>query len=253
MFFLLYGCASLMHTRKSQFTVAVDAYGNDDYLTSKKYLIAPGDSTIDENSLQFLEFSAILNKAMLAKEYVETKDWFDADLIVFLSYGISDPQEYESVRTLPVWGETGISSIKTTSQTNTSSYGSVYGSAIRNSNNVYGSGYGTSNKNTTTNVTTNVTPSYGITGYKQLSSTYTKYLRYLEIDTYDLNVYRSTKKMKMVWTITMSSAGSGGDLRKVFPFMIVAGSGYFGKSSGEKKTIVIYEDDSRVLQLKGIE
>lgn len=243
--FLLTSCASMYNTTSNpRYVVEVDAYGNDSYLNSKKYILASGDSTVNENSLQYIEFSDYIRKILNSKGYAETTSWDDADLMIFFRYGISDPQTFQSTRSVPVWGQTGISSVNTTSQTTGSAYGSVYGS----SNSAYGSASG----NSTTNTRTNVTPSYGITGYREQTSTDTEYFRYVTLSAYDLNVYKVNKKEKIVWNTILTSSGYSDDLRRVIPYMVVTGSSYIGKSSGEKKSLEIYENDERVNQLKGI-
>jgi len=242
---LFTGCASMYNTASSErYVIDVDAYGNDSYLNSKKYILASGDSTVNESSLQYIEFSDYIRKILSSKGYIETTSWDDADLMIFFKYGISDPQTFQATRSVPVWGKTGVSSVNTTSQTTGSAYGSVYGS----SNSAYGSASG----NSTTTTTTNVTPSYGVTGYRQQTSTYTKYFRYVTLYAYDLNEYKVNEKEKIAWNTIITSDGSSDDLRKVIPYMVTVGASYFGKSSGQKKSLEIYGNDERVNQLKGV-
>jgi len=243
--FLVVGCATMYNTANTErYVIAVDAYGNDSYLNSKTYILASGDSTVNESSLQYIEFSDYIRKILNSKGYIETTSWDDADLMIFFRYGISDPKTFQATRSVPMWGQTGVSSVNTTSQTTGSAYGSVYG----NSNSAYGSASG----NSTTTTRTNVNPTYGVTGYRQQTSTYTKYFRYVTLTAYDLNVYKENEKEKIAWNTILTSSGSSDDLRKVIPYMVTVGASYFGKSSGEKKSLEIYGNDERVNQLKGI-
>jgi hypothetical protein len=66
-----------------------------------------------------------------------------------------------------------------------------------------------------------------------------------------LDTYAKSGKEKIVWSTSITSTGSSGDIRRVFPYLIVAGQTYFGKSSGEKIVVKVYEGDQRVTQLKG--
>jgi len=243
--FLFASCATMNNTTRAlRYVMEVDAYGNDNYLNSKKYILASGDSTVNENNLQYIEFSDYIRKVLNSKGYIETTSWGDADLMIFFTYGISDPQTFQTTRSIPMWGQTGISSVNTTSQTTSYANGSVYGS----SNSAYGSAYG----NSTTNTRTNVTPSYGVTGYRQQTSTHTRYFRYLTLSAYDLNEYKANENEKIVWNTIITSSGFSDDLRRVIPYMVIGGGPYFGKNSGEKKSLEIYENDERVNQLKGI-
>jgi hypothetical protein len=217
-------------SNKSRFIIEVDSYGNDSYLLNKRYLLATGDSTINENDLQYIEFSEYVKKALDHKGYSETKNPEEADVVVFFKYGISDPQTFQRTVSIPTWGQTGVKSTNTTG-------------------NVYVNPYG---KNINYNQTTTSTPTYGVTGYRTVNQTITQYLRFLTITVYDSNEYKETGKDKIVWNTIITSSGSSGDLRKVFPYLIVAGQNFFGLSSGERKEVNIYEGDERINQLKGI-
>jgi len=235
----------LMSCATTHFVVEVDAYGSDNYLKKRKYIIVSGDSALNENNLQYIEFSDYIREILDDKGYVEAENLDDANLMIFFRYGISDPKTFQQTYSVPVWGQTGISSINTTGY----SMGSAYGSATGVGNTVYGSAYGSSYGNSTTKVNYN----YGVTGYRQETATYTTYFRYLILDVYDLNAYRKQGKPKMVWNTKVTSSGSSGDLRLVIPYMLAASSSYFGKNSNTKQTLKIQENYIRVKQLKGIE
>ena len=72
------------------------------------------------------------------------------------------------------------------------------------------------------------------------------------IEAVDIPTYRSKKKVVQVWKTGIVSVGSSGDLRRVFPVMIGAASSYLGTNTGEIRTVNLYEDDPRVLLVKGI-
>jgi len=232
---------TLTNCATTNFVVGVDAYGDDSRLERKTYVLASGDSTLNENSLQFIEFSNYIRKILHNKGYIETTNSNNADLVIFFRYGISDPQTFQETYSIPVYGQTGISSMKTTSYTTGSAYGSAYGYG----NTVYGSAYGSSYKNSVTNVT----PTYGVTGYRQETNTYVSYFRYLTLNAYDMKY----SKPKMEWSIALTSSGSSDDLRRVIPYMLAVGEPYFGKNSDKKLTLKILENDVRVKRLKGIE
>lgn len=227
---MLTSCASTYNTTNDRYVVEVDAYGNDGYLNSKKYIIASGDSTIKESSLQYLEFSEYIKKLLASKGYVETQDWDNADLMIFFKYGISDPATFQQTYAVPTWGQTGVSSTTT-------------------KGNVYVNPYG---NNIDYNQTTTSNPTYGVTGSRNVTKTYTQYFRYITLTAYDLNAYKKSDKEKIIWNTIITSSGSSDDLRKVIPYMVVAGGSYIGKSSGEKKSVGVYSNDERVKQLKGI-
>jgi hypothetical protein len=231
--FLLPSCETTSNASSSKtvFIIEVDAYGNENFASGRKYIIATGDALINESDLQYLEFAEYIKKTLAAKGYAETSDPKEANLFVSFKYGISDPKIYQSTVSKLIWGQTGVSSTNTTGTVN--AFVNPYGG------------------NATYSQTTTNTPTYGITGARDVTETIIKYLRYLTISVYDLDTYAKSGKEKIVWSTSITSTGSSGDIRRVFPYLIVAGQTYFGKSSGEKIVVKVYEGDQRVTQLKG--
>lgn len=168
----------------------------------------------------------------------EINDKKKADMCILVTYGISDESYIETVP-FPIWGQTGISSINTTSNTS----GSAYGSASRIGNSVYGSVQG----NSSTNTTTRVNPSYGITGYSSVDRKVTVFRRVLNIYAYDNT---QTNEATMLWKTNIISDGRSSDLRNVLPAMAFCGVGYLGKSSGETKNYYVFEDQENFLSWK---
>ena len=147
--------------------------------------------------------------------------------MIFYQYGNSNPQIFERDVIVPVWGQTGISSSRTTITKNT-----------------YGSGYTQNTYNS---------PSYGVVGSNVVKQTGVKYLRYITFSAYDANHYRNTGNNKMIWLVEVTSEGWSDDLRYIFPFMLVASEPYIGKSSGQKIKVSIPDEptDNKVIQLRG--
>ena len=127
---------------------------------------------------------------------------------------------------VPVWGQTGISSSRTTITTSSSG---------RISSQTYN------------------TPNYGVVGSNVVRETDITYLRYLTISAYDVDFYKRTGDNKMIWLAELTSQGSKDDLRYIFPFMLVAAEPYIGRSSGQKVEVIIPDEpaDNRVIQLRG--
>lgn len=220
---------SLSSCSSTHYVVEVDSYGSDSYLIEKKYFLSSADTTINENNLQYIEFSNYLRKALNQKGYSESQKPDEADLVVFFNYGISDPETFQRTVYLPTWGQTGVSSTNTSGTIDVNAY----------------------NNKVNYNQKTTSTPKYGITGYRPENQTITQYLRYLTITAYDFNAYKENGSQKIIWNVNITSSGTSSDLRKVFPYLIVAGKNYYGQNSGEKKKIIIKERDYRVKELKG--
>ena len=229
--FFLVSCTMTNMTTNSvtQFLIEVDSYGEDSMLTKKNCFLYISDSTINTSDLQFQEFYGYVSKTLKNKGYRIVDSIELANIIVFFNYGISDPNTQEYTRSVPVWGQTGISSTTTTGTV----YVNPYSNNIRYNQNSYN------------------TPTYGVTGYRAIQGTSTTYRRYLNLVAYDFDYFVKNNKEKRLWQTVITSTGFTGDLRKVFPIMIVGAKNYIGHSSGEKKEIPIYENDNEVQILKG--
>ena len=221
--FLMAGCA----TMQPQFSVRVDSIAG---ATADKnsYILLPGNKDTKVEDLQFKEYAAYVNRALIKQGFVPAESFEKANVAIFLVYGIGDPQERQYSYSLPTWGQTGVSSSHTTGTI--SSYGG------------YGSYSGT----------TTYTPTYGVTGSTTHIGSHTTYFRFMVLDAVDLDEYKKSKKEVQLWKTTVASAGSSGDLRQVFPILVAASQQYVGKNTGQKVEVDLYEEDERVIQIKGV-
>lgn len=182
----------------------------------KSYILLPGDNETPSNDLHFQEFAAYVDRALAYRGFVHVENSDEAVLAIYLVYGIGDPQQRVYSYSVPQWGQTGVRSA------------TIHGDTI------------------------SFTPDYGITGYATHVQSYTTYSRYVILDTYDLEVYRNQKEFKPLWRTTVTSTGPNDDLRQVFPALIAFSRNFFGTNTGQKVEGYIYEDDPRVLEIKGI-
>jgi hypothetical protein len=219
----LAGCAI-----RPTFQVKVDSISGPDASIKTKYLLLPGLKDADVNDLQFKEYATYVDRALTYKGFIKANDFQDANIVIFIVYGIGDPQTQQYSYALPMWGQTGVSSSTT--------YGtlSTYGR--------YGTYQGT----------TTYTPSYGITGYIPMVGAYTTYFRFLILDAINLDEYKSSQKILQLWKTTVTSIGSSGDLRKVFPYLVAACRPYLGTNTGQKVEIMLAEDDNTVIEIRGL-
>ena len=221
--FLFSGC--------TRYEVNVDSMGSIQNKT--KYVLMSGLEGVSETDLEFREYANYINNALKMKGF-EKVSFDEADVIIFLSYGISRPQERSVSHSTPIYGTTGVSSSTSTSDSRVSgnlvSYGSV----------------GQYNGNIQTTKTTQYTPSYGVVGYKNSTNRYTIFTRYYKLRTLDI------KQKIELWNTMVTSTGSSGDLRRVLPVLVGASQQYIGVNTGKKIRLEIGEEDERVLEVKGI-
>ena len=216
------GCATT-----PEFHVNVDSISAPAASSKTRYLLFPGVKGVNEGDLQYQEYASYVERALSSKGYVKASSFQEADIAIFLAYGIGDPETHQYTYSLPIWGQTGVVSSNT--------YGTV---------NTYG--------NTATySGTTPYTPTYGVTGSKTHSGSYTTFFRYMFLDAVDLDEYRKTKKEKQIWKISVSSSGSSGDLRRVFPILVAASKPHIGTNTGKKVKVSLKETDKRVIEVIG--
>jgi hypothetical protein len=206
---------------------SVDSLARQDAQGKRTYLLLPGNKDVQVTDLQFQEYAEYIHRALAARGLVHASNFESADLAVFLSYGIGDPQTHQYTYSLPVWGQTGYSGSTTS------------GTATR-----YGN-YGTYSGTTT------YTPTYGLTGYTTEVGRYTIYFRYFLLDAYDLSAYTRDKKLSQVWRSTVTSVGSSGDLRRVFPAMVAGSADRLATNTGQKVEFAMEEQHPSVLHIKG--
>ncbi|HVC28104.1 MAG TPA: hypothetical protein VNF48_00990 [Gammaproteobacteria bacterium] len=195
--------------------------------TRKTYIILPGNKGITPDDLQFQEYASELTRALQIRGFAPANAAQDADMIIVLSYGIGNPQSHEYSYVMPMFGQTGISSSYTSGVIN--SYGST-------------SSYSGS---------TTYVPSYGITGYVPTVSEYTTYFRFAIITAYDPKALEQSHTQMELWQTTITSTGSSGDLRRIFPILIASGEPYFTTNTGQQVHRTLYENDDMVLDVKG--
>ncbi len=182
-------------------------------VNGQKVYVAPRDSVISENDLQFLEFAKDLKLAISRKGGIIVTDPYEADQIVLLQYEMSGPQK--TSKRVAEWGPTSVRSSSS--------------SMVFNDRSAQGTTYYNYN--------------YGIVGESTIERTeYTRYITIVALE----NEALKKKIAVQLWQTTVYSRGSSRDMREVFPVLMVAAEKYIGKTTKQAVTLEIYEDDSRI-------
>ena len=219
----LTGCATV----HQPYIVNVDSINDPQTAFKTKYLLLSGIKDVGEDDLQFREYAGYVDRALAMIGYTKATSFDEAEIAVYLSYGIGDPESHTYSYSVPTWGQTGVSSSIT--------YGTV---------NVYGNTASYSG-------TTTYAPQYGVIGSRTHVDTIVTYYRYMILDVVDLEKYRETEEKRQLWKTTATSTGTSGDLRRVFPILVAASKEYFGTNTGKRLRIILYENDERVIEVKG--
>ena len=215
-----FGCVRAYH-------VQIDSISDRTVQLEKIYQILPGNRDTSANDLQFKEFAGYLVKALAMQGYRLATASEPAQMDVYLSYGLGDPEKHTYSYSEPVWGQTGTEVYSQTNQVNNPD-------------------------NTVSQFsTTYVEPEYGVTGYTTQTGEYTVYKKYCIIDAYDIKDGSAGSKLKEIWKTSLSATGKSKDLRKVFPAMIAAAVSYIGSNTGEEIMVQIGEDSEVLKTVRG--
>ena len=217
---VLSGCVS------PSYRVGVNGFSDPNFTGGRSYYLLSGKKDVSVDDLEFREYATYLRRGLGQAGFSESATLDQADLAIFISYGIGDAKEQAYSYSLPVYGQTG-------------------GGTYNFSGTTY-SGYGSA----TTYGTISQTPQYGVVGSEQISGTTITYLRYLTVDALDMKPFRDEKKTVSVWRTDVMSRGSSSDLRNVFPILVAACTPHFGKNTKKQIVIVITEADKRVQLIK---
>lgn len=224
LFVFLHGCATA-----PAFYVSVDSISAPTAAIKTKYILLPANEGVAECDLQYREYTSYVERALNSRGYIKSASFQEADIAIFLGYGIGAPKTHQYTYSLPAYGQTGVSSSHTNSTVN------VYGN------------------NATYSGTTTYTPSYGVTGSTTQSGEYTTYFRYMFLNAYDLDEYRKTKKEQEVWKTTITSSGSSNDLRQILPILVAASKPHIGTNTGKMVEVILHENDKNVIEIKGLQ
>ena len=221
---LTVGCHGRLGSGTPDYLVQVDALRAPDATKYTTYYLFPGMKGVEPGSLQFLEYSAYVHRVLQSRGFKLADSPASAQVAIFLSYGIGEPQvTYHSV-SYPIYG------MVSGGQTSTV--------------NVSTSGYGAASTTTTGTISTG--PEYGVVGTGTRTETSVAYHRYLQLSAVDVKSYLARQEIREVWRTTVRSTGSSGDLRRVMPVLVAAARNAVATSTGRATEFWLREDDERV-------
>ena len=102
---LLSACAT--GPRLMQIRSDVDALATSDAQNKRHFVILPGNKDLKEQDLQFIEFKAYVEKVLANRGFTKVDKPQDGDVVLFLSYGVDEPQTYQYSYEVPVWNDMG--------------------------------------------------------------------------------------------------------------------------------------------------
>ena len=215
---ILVGC-------QSTYSFKVDAINNPDPKVKelKSYKIVSSNTQINEEDLEFQEVSQYIKTALSGKGYYEAPAIENADMVIDVSYGVSEPQTDFKTKTSPIYGRSG------------GGYRTIATPVIDKNGNVR-----------YVNSTVFTPPRVEMIGVQEQIVpiiTYEKYLRMTSRDNRDLE---NNESPTQVWSIYIKNKDESEDLRKYVPLMAAAAIPYVGENTENQQEIKIKEEDDIV-------
>lgn len=210
------------------YNVNVDSISSPTAKQKNRYILLPGNESSDETDLQFMEFATYTEKALHDSGFVKADCIEEADVAIYLHYGISDPLVSHYTYSLPVWGQTGVSASTTSGVVTRCGRSAIY-----------------SNQTT-------YTPNYGVVGSTTHVGTLISFARHFALLGVDIKKSEKNQNAVQLWSTKVNSVGESGDLRRVFPVLLGASQKYIATNTGGNITITLREDDAEVLRVKGL-
>ena len=215
------------------YNVATSGLASPKISQAQTYTLWPMNEGVQPSDLQFQEYSAYVARALNSRGFNMAQEDETPDMVVLLGYVIGEPEKHVQSYNIPIFGQTGIASSTTTGTANTNVYGtSSYATGITNYNQ-----------------TTTYTPSYGITGYNSGVQTFTTFTRFIMLSAAFFDA--ESEDWEPAFETTITSTGSSGDLRQVFPVMVAAAAEKIALNTGQAEMVSLGESDPRVLAIRG--
>ena len=159
------------------------------------------------------------------------KEWEKADLVVFFSYGINGGKEIHHTYTQPVYAIVHGDTIDIT-KTQTDDAGGK----------------------TRTTKTITLPTRRKVVGIVTKRESYTVFTAYAVLEAKEINGREKATEYggHLLWKTTITTTSKLEDLRRAMPMMAAASFLYLGKDTGQAVTVILREDDQRVLEMKRI-
>lgn len=208
---------------------SVSSLASEDSSTFKSYVLIPSSNSVSTNDLQFKEYSSYVKRLLKKNGYKDSQDKENPDLVIFVGYGIGEPEQSQYTYSMPIFGTTptGVYTLNATS----------------------------TNNGGTTQLDGTLTQqrALAVTGYSTHTNIRTNYTRHLELYAVNLSEYQLTGEILPVWQSTVVSRGSNGDLRYVFPYLVAALDGLVGIDSGSSVDVTVRQDSLVKRYVQGLE
>lgn len=203
----------------------IDSIGRDAVPGKRDYIFVPTDSSIKTGDLRFEKYTGYIEKVLSRKGYRKVSAAEDANIIVYVMYGVGEPQEHQYAYRVPVFGLVPSKPKSPPPPPFGHNPPPPYPPypPIRSYN-----------------------PTFGIIGSSTHYETYTTYFRYCKIEAFDFDLLRENNTERQLWSTIITSTGRDSDLRQIMPYLISGAEDYIATDTGRKIEIQVEIDDEEI-------
>lgn len=220
------GCQSAYSTKACN--IAVNSFAAP-YAEATTYIVLPLNQGVTAADGEFQAYSAYLRRALDAHGYRSVASFDEAELAVFLGYGIGRPEEHISSYVMPAVGQSQIT--PGAHRPSMSAYGSSQTAAVSRAVHFSES---------------------DLTGDPGSSSDEATFTRYAIIHAVDAEEYRADRRFMRVWSTKIVSVGHNDDLRAMFPVILAGAWDLIGVNSERIVHRQVDVNGSPVLWIKSV-
>jgi hypothetical protein len=192
------------------------------------YIVLPMNQGVNAADPDFREYSALLERALDAHGYRQAASFEEAQLALFLGYGVGRPENHASSYIMPEWHQGSTSPLAAIPPS--SPYSSI-------------------------RIAASQSPRFSeldVSGDPAQSDGQPTYTRYAIINAVDAIEYRAEKRFIRVWSTKIVSVGHTEDLHAMFPVILAGAWDLLGVDSARIIHRQVAVNGSHVLWIKSV-
>jgi hypothetical protein len=222
------GLAALLAGCVTAFPVQVNALADPALGPRSSYALLSGLQDVSSADLEFRSAAAQLHRALAAEGFYEAPSLAEAELAIFVSYGVGDPEIHQTYYSYPIYADVGGHASTITSVTT-----------------------GPDGKPVTTTTTIREPLRREVIGVQRETSTTTVYRKFLTLSARINRDFQQADpatldplqpRAREAWRITAALRDSSDDLRASLPIMVAAIQPHLGSDTG--KAIIVYVENT---------
>ena len=210
----------LLTSCATRYTFKIDAISDGSMSNSGSFYLVSGNADMKENDLRFKEAAEYVATALEGKGYTRAREIARADMLVEVSFAVSEPKDVVDVRHYPeTYWAPGLAYMISLPIYNSDGVVIAY-----ENRSIY-------------------RPPRSYTRWEDRISTSTVYQKELTLTAYDNRLGASVSDPHQLWSVTVSNLDYSENLRGYLPYLVAAALPYVGEDTGSQVFMDLDRDD----------